>query len=512
LHPLVRVVNLFRPFVARRVRLASMAVIVAVALVASACEYNWLQFGGTAVHSGNDGAESTITLANAPTLHRVWQATLPIFADGAPVVLRNVTTASGSADMVFVTTRGGGIVALDAGTGAQLWAKTFGPGSCKINNGSTTCYTTSSPAIDPSGVFVYSYGLDGKVHKLSVADGAETITGGWPELVTLKGFDEKGSSQLSIVTAKSGASFLYMVTAGYPGDRGDYQGHLVAVNLATGAQKVYNTLCSDQTVHFATTPGMPDCAEVQSGVWARAGTLYDPANDRLFISSGNGTYAPASHHWGDTVVALNPDGSAKNATGEPLDAYTPANFQFLDDSDQDLGSTLPAILPVPSTSAVKQLAIMSGKDAKLRLLNLDNLSGHGAAGFTGGEIGPIIPVPQGGVVLTQPTVWVNPADSSTWVFVSNNSGSAALKVTFDGSGNPSLAVQWQNAVKSTTPLVANGVLYLAQGTRVGAYTPTTGANVWSDTTLGSLHWQTPVVNSGMLLMEDGSGHVNAYTN
>jgi hypothetical protein len=300
-----------------------------------------------------------------------------------------------------------------------------------------------------------------------------------------------------------------MVTAGYPGDGGDYQGHLVAINLATGAQKVFNTVCSNQTVHFVARPGTPDCPEVQSGVWARAGTLYDAATDRIFIITGNSTYSPAGHHWGDTLIALHPDGTG-NGSGDPIDTYTPANFQDLNRFDLDLGSTLPAVLGVPAGSRVTDLGVLGGKDGKLRLLNLANLSGHGGPGFTGGEIGPVIDVPQGGQVLTQPTTWTNPADNSPWVFVANDSGTSALKVVVDGSGTPRLSTQWTTTTTSTTPIVANGVLYLAKGTRVGAYNPTTGANVWQDTTLGALHWQSPLVDNGFLYMEDANGHLNAY--
>jgi len=46
--------------------------------------------------------------------------------------------------------------------------------------------TTSTPAVDPSNQFVYAYGLDGKVHKYAVGNGAETIGGGWPQVATLK--------------------------------------------------------------------------------------------------------------------------------------------------------------------------------------------------------------------------------------------------------------------------------------------------------------------------------------
>lgn len=56
------------------------------------------------------------------------------------------------------------------------------------------------------------------------------------------------------------------------------------------------------------------------------------------------------------------------------------------------------------------------------MINLANLSGQGGPGHTGGEIDLPISVPQGGEVLTQPAVWRNPKEGSTWVFVANDSG------------------------------------------------------------------------------------------
>ena len=334
--------------------------------------------------------------------------------------MTGVTTGSGVRDLVFVTTRAGHIVALDAHTGVQIWVQQHGAAGCLINNNSArneTCYTTSSPAIDPNRQFVYSYGLDGKVHKYAVGTGAEVLTGGWPEATSLKVYDEKGSSALSIATAHSGATYLYVAHAGYPGDAGDYQGHITAINLADGTQQVFNALCSNLTVHFvdSRTAAGTDCyPQTQTAIWGRPGVVYDADTDKIYVATGNGTFSPTQHLWGDTAFALNPDGAG--ATGNPLDTYTPANYQQLDNADADLGSTEPVILPTPANSTVRHLAVQSGKDGLLRLLNLDNLSGQSGVGHTGGEI-QVINVPQGGEVLPTPAVWVSPCDSSTWVFV-----------------------------------------------------------------------------------------------
>jgi PQQ-like domain len=484
--------------------------------VAAATAYDWLQFNGDPQHDGNNTAETAISTSTASTLQKRYTATLPDVADGAPAYLSSVTTANGTQDLVFVTTKHGSIVSLDAHTGVSVWSHQYGPNGCVINNGTSQCYTTSSPAIDPNRQYVYSYELDGYVHKYAVGTGVETTSGGWPELTTSKGFDEKESPALSIATV-SGTSYLYAPNGGYPGDNGDYQGHLTTINLSTGAQHVFNTLCSNQTdVHFVEAPGSPDCAQRQSAVWARPGAVFDPATNRIYIVTGNAQYSAANFDWGDTVLALNPDGTgARNSsnvlTGNPLDSFTPSNYATLNSTDQDLGSTAPAILPAPAGSAVQHPAVQGGKDAMLRLLNLDNLSGQGAPGHTGGEIScSLIPVPQGGQVLSQPAVWVNPADNSTWVFVGNNNGISGLKLALSGT-TPVLQTQWKRTNGGSSPLVANGVLFFAGNNSIQALNPTTGAQLWQDATIGGIHWESPVVANGMLYITDESGKLNAYS-
>ncbi len=474
----------------------------------TAASYDWVQFDFDAQHSGNNTRETTITAANAGSLRRLFQVRLPAVADGAPVSLSAVATSAGTQDVLFVTTKAGHIAALDAHTGALIWMQQYPAGSCRINNNGGRCYTTSSPAIDPNRQYVYSYGLDGYVHRLRVGDGMEITGGGWPELASLKPYNEKGSSPLCMVTARDGMSYLYMAAAGYPGDRGDYQGHVTVISLADGSQRVFNTNSSDQAVHFVERPGTPDSPGVQSAIWARAAVVYDANTDRIYMATGNGPYDPSRHDWGDTVFALNPDGTGLN--GDPLDSYTPTNQQQLNNTDADLGSTAPAILPVPANSLVKNLALQGGKDSKLRLLDLDNLSGQRASGHTGGEIGQTIRVPQGGEVLTAPAVWVNTVDSSTWAFVANDGGISGLQLTVDAAGTPGLQVVWKKNGGGSSPIVANGVLFYAGSHNMHALEPTTGAELGHDTTIGAIHWESPIVVNGVLYITDESGQLTAY--
>jgi hypothetical protein len=475
------------------------------ALPAPARAADWPEFNVDGRHNGNNQQETVIHSGNASTLHVLYHVTLPGHPDGPPVFLQGAQTTAGLVDVLFLTTREGHILALNAATGGIIWSK---------QPATTPQYTTSSPAIDPNRLYVYSYGLEGRVHKYQVGDGTEVTTGGWPELVTLKPSVEKCSPPLSVTVTNGGAAYLYVANGGYPGDAGDYQGHITAINLATGAQNVFNAMCSDQTVHFVQSPGTPDCnGGVQSAVWARPAVLYSSELDRIFFGTGNGTYNANSggHFWGDSILALHPDGTGTGTNGLPLDSYTPNNFQHLQDTDEDLGSTAPALLPPVPGSNVAHLAVQSGKDAMLRLINLGNLS-NGVTpgpGQLGGEL-QLIGVPQGGEVLTQPAVWVNPVDGGIWVVVANGNGISGLQVTVDGSGNPSLNSHWNSGTGGTSPVVANGMVFYVGGSGVRALDPTSGTQLWSDSSTGGIHWQSPIVIGGRLYVADQNAVLWVY--
>lgn len=492
-----------RPLLRAALVLTGLATLLAAVASLPARAADWPEFDGDGRHNGNNQQETTIHSGNVSTLHVKYHVTLPAIADGAAAFLSGVTTSSGIKDLLFLTTKDGRILALDAATGTTIWSH---------QPATTPRYTTSSPAVDPNRLYVYSYGLEGRAHKYQVGDGTEITTGGWPEVATLKPDVEKCSPPLSVVVTNSGAQYLYVANGGYPGDAGDYQGHITAINLATGAQNVFNTQCSDQTVHFVESPGTPDCSTgVQSAVWARPAVLYSSELDKIFFATGNATYDAntGGHDWGDSVLATHPDGTGTGSNGQPLDSYTPVEFQTLQNNDADLGSTAPALLPPVPGSNVAHLAVQSGKDAELRLLNLANLSGSGGPGHTGGELQKI-GVPQGGEVLTQPAVWVNPVDGNVWVFVANDNGISGLEMTVDGSGNPSLSSKWSNGSGGTSPVVANGMVFYVGGGGVKALDPTAGTQLFGDTSTGGIHWESSVVIQGRLYVTDEGSQLWAY--
>ncbi|HLZ09708.1 MAG TPA: PQQ-binding-like beta-propeller repeat protein, partial [Chloroflexota bacterium] len=380
----------------------------------------WARFDFDSARSGVNPTETVIGPTNVNRLTVLWQHTLPAIADGSPAF---------QAGRLFYTTKDGRIVALNLVTGTELWQKTTtGPN-----------YTTSSPALDPSGSWVYSYGLDGAIHKYSTLGGSESVGAGWPALVTILPGVEKGSSSLNVANGR-----LYMTTSGYPGDAGHYDGHVVSVDLANGSTTVFNSLCSNLTTLLTDQSNQPNyCPEVQSGIWARAGAVVDPTNGNVFVTTGNGNFK-GSINWGDSVLELTAD------LGTLVDTYTPTNQQILNQNDTDLGSTAPALIPSQLHSNTPLLAVQGGKDGKLRLLNRTNLNGTHVKGTLGGEL-QTVDAPGPCEVLTTPAVWTDQA-GITWVFVADSCGLGGFRIQTNG-GVSSLSSFWTLSTGGTSPIV-----------------------------------------------------------
>jgi outer membrane protein assembly factor BamB len=461
----------------------------------------WLQFDDP-VEDEESADDQNLVTPELDRLRPVWKADLPETVDGSPVYVSGVRTDNGiRRDLLIVTTTAGRAMAVDAFSGAIIWTMVPPEGPR---------WTTSSPAVSPNRDVVYSYGLDGRIHRYSLSTGAEMIGDGWPQVLTLKGNVEKASSALAIVTTTDGRSYLYATVAGYPdpGDEGDYQGHLVVIDLETNQQKIFNAACSDKAFHFVENGDESnDCAHVQSGIWGRAPIAYDSTSNRIFITTSNGDYDAdkGGFNWGDSVLALNPDGSTDRGT--PLDSYTPAEYQFMQNQDLDFGSTSPVILPLAKGSRLPRLAVQSGKDSNLRLINLHDLSGKGGPRHVGGELS-ITPVPQRGVVLAKPAAWLAP-DGTTWVIVATHRGTSGLALVVK-DGVPTLEPRWVNAIDGATPVIVGGVIYMARNNELVALDPETGERIWSDNSIGKIHWQSPIVVDGRIYVADNERHLFAY--
>ena len=533
----------------------TLVLFAAATTAAPAAATDWLQFGFDASHSGVNPAETLLSPTNVGQLKLLYSTALPGKAEGAPVLLTQVTTAAGTKDVLYLTLNNGTLIALDAASGTSLWAQyPADTNACAI--AASPCATSSSPALDPNRQFVYSYALDGYVHKYRVGDGTEITGGGWPQLASAKPDVEAQSGALAFATTRNGTTYLYATFAGAPWlpdfSGYDYQGHVTAINLDSGTQTTFNVTCSDQgSVHFVKNDpnppvsATPDCvqqwftnnniteADGDGGIWGRGGVTYDASNDRIYISTGNGIFDAnnGGHDWSDSVLAL--PAAFDQALTAPLDSYTPVDYEHMMYYDYDLGATGVTLLPAPPGSAKTHIGVQAGKDSNLRILDLDNMNGTGIPGSTGGELS-VGSVAQSNMALTQPLVWINPHDGAIMLIVANNFGLSATELFTDtANGNmPALRrsgpPNWINAgvpvpgsattAGGTSPVLANGVLYYAGGSGVLALDPATGTTLWNDTSMGvadsstqsSFHKQSLIVVNGRVYVPDNHGKLWVY--
>jgi outer membrane protein assembly factor BamB len=441
---------------------------------------DWTRFGYDAARR-NSGPRSTgITAANVGRLRRL-RVALDGTVDSSPVYLRGVSVGGSLHDVFIVTTSYGKSVAVDADTGAILWR--FTPSGYSSWAGSFQI-TNSSPVADPSRRFVYSASPDGHVHKLEVGSGREVTTGSWPALVTRDQRHEKIGPALNF-----SRGIVLAGTGGYIGDAPPYQGHLVAVAASSGrVLRVWNSLCSDRSGLIDTR----SCPESGSAIWARSGVVVEPGTGRLLVATGDGRFDGRTY-WGDSVLLLSPDARRL------LRNWTPPNHRELESSDVDLGSTAPALVG-------PGLAVQGGKDGVLRLLSLARLNGRTsrAGPLTGGEL-QRVRAPSGSGVFTAPAVWRS--GGRTWVFVTNDSGTAAYTLR-----SRRLRLSWRASAGGTSPVVAGGLLYVYRENAgvLAVYRPGTG-RLLASLPAGKGHWNSPIVTDGRIALPDGDANDHVET-
>ena len=447
------------------------------ALTAGTASHDWTRFGYDAAR-GN-AAPTGVDSSTVGSLKRR-QIAIDGTVDSSPIYLAAAAVNGVRHDTVFVTTTYGKTLALDAASGRVLWR--FVPRDIATWAGSSQI-TTATPVADPSRRFVYAASPDGLIHKLSVANGKQ-VRGRWPVRVTLDPTHEKIASALNF-----SRGLLVVTTGGYFGDAPPYQGHVVTIAAATGRiVSVFNSLCSDRRTIIRPS----SCKASDSAIWGRAGAVVEPGSGNLLVATGNGPWNGKTN-WGDSVLELSPDGSRL------LQNWTPTNQAELERNDTDLGSTSPVFLG-------DGLALQSGKDGLVRLLDLTRLNGrtHTAGTITGGEL-QTLPVPGNTDVFTAPAVFR--AGSRTWVFVTTGAGTGAFRLV-----GRRLSATWQNSTGGTSPVVAGGLLYVfdPSGGGVRVYDPPSG-RLLTTLAAGTGHWNSPIVADGRVILPEGNANDHRQT-
>jgi outer membrane protein assembly factor BamB len=321
----------------------------------------------TTFHNGTDRhgvyVEPTIGFAQAPRMQRVTsfdgRVTGHVYAQ--PLFWQLDGATSGR---VIVATESNHVVALDATSGAVAWDQVLGapvPGSILPCGNIDPVGITGTPVIDPAHRAIYllaTIDVGGqpraRAFGLSLADGA--VLPGWPVdiadgLAAIGArFDNATQGQRSALTLLGDQAYVNF--AGRTGDCGTYHGWVVGIDVLT-----HKIAESWQT------------RGDRGGIWAVGGMA--AIDGGLFVATGN-THGASSWADGEAVIHLAP---SLQHSFDPHNFFTPTNWQQLDATDADLGSSN----PTPLTIGTLRLIVAIGKDGVAHVLDRTNLGGIGGA-------------------------------------------------------------------------------------------------------------------------------------
>ena len=298
-----------------------------------------------------------------------------------PLYVPQVTTSTGSHNLIIVATEHDQVYAIDANSRQIIWhtdllgssgmVTTVDPNDVDCGAISPEIGITGTPVIDTTSSTVYMVARtkdtsSGQpvfyqwLHALDLATGQDKLP---PTNITtppdpggqfgVAQFSPLLNNQRSALLLANGQ--VYVAWASHC-DLNVYQGWLMAFDA--------NTL-------QLTGAWTPEPSGQMGGIWMAAAGPAADSNGNVFLAVGNGWSDAMSggSNYGDSVVRFQ-GGSDQLSLA---DYFIPFDWQMLDDEDHDLGSGGIILMPDQTGSAHPHLAVVAGKSAKIYLLDRDNL-------------------------------------------------------------------------------------------------------------------------------------------
>jgi outer membrane protein assembly factor BamB len=322
--------------------------------------------------------------------------------------------------MIIAVTLLNNVYALDAIDGSVIWERNVGP--------PVSAADLCNPKFDPMGIIgtpivdLASRALF--LNAMTTPDGGETIkhfilslnvdTGdinpGWPVDVEATA-EHNGLHFTPEVQQQRPAlgivgNILY-VGYGSMRDGCDYHGWLVGVPINNPA---------------SVTAWASDA--IGAAIWAVAGIASD--GKEPFVTTGN-TRNPPTWGGGEAVIRFQP---GPIFSGSPTDYWAPTNWQSLDQSDSDLGSSGPLLVDVPGATP-SHLVVAMGKDRRVYLVNRDNL---------GGITQPVTSAQLGNSPILQAAVAYRTNQGTYVAFHAEGSNLSAFRIT--AANPPAMITEW----------------------------------------------------------------------
>jgi PQQ-like domain len=418
--------------------------------------------------TGQDLHETALTPGNVntATFGKINFLAADGLVDAQPLYLQNLTVAGQTHNVLYVASEHDSVYAYDADTGTQLWQSSLiGPG--ETTSDSRGCFQivpeigiTSTPVIDRT------YGTNGAIFVVGMT---KDSAGNYHQRL----------HALDITTGAELAGSPVEVQASYPGSGANSSGGRVIFDPGQYAERaglllVNGTVYTAWTSHCDSQPYTgwlipysestltqgPVLNLTPNGsdgsIWmAGAGPAAD-ASGNIFLLDANGTFDPildgngfpTSQDFGNAFLKIS------TASGTPVvaDYFSVDNTVSESGNDVDLGSGGAMLLPdvTDSTGQVHQLAIGTGKDTNIYVVDRNNMGKFNAA--TNNSIYQELPgaLPSG--------VWSSPAYFNNTVY-------------YGGVATPIEAFPIVNAMLATTPAATSVATFVYPGA-----TPSISAN------------------------------------
>jgi outer membrane protein assembly factor BamB len=429
---------------------------------------DWTTWGYDQERTGWNKGETSLTTNNVSGLKLLWNTQLStppkvivLSTLTAPLVAEGVRTARGTKNLVFLLGADDTVFALDADTGRVLWQKTFANPATPMWAATWLCSNTvnDTPVIDKQNSLIFLITSDGKLRALNLSDGADRMT----PTNMIEPFARAWSLNLidNVVYTTSGRGCGQMPAA---------KGAKPAVVPGSVSAMDVSDLAHPQLTRFYTS------GTKYAGPWGRGGVTRGP-NGTVITQTADGFYDPAAGIFGETVLKLAP------RAARLLDSFTPANWQYLNTQDLDLGSASPDVFPFQN----RTLVAVAGKEGFLYLLDASNLGGgppnHSTPLYKSPQLGNDAAEGKNpgqgawGAITSYETaegkrflyvpMWGPPSKSAPPFLssggVAPHGSIMAFQVVADGD-KVSLLPQWSSPdmIVPDPPVVANGVLFAIQ--------------------------------------------------
>ena len=340
--------------------------------------------------TGWNNTETTLTPSNVNASQFGLLATVPVDdqVDAQPLLVPNVNITAGNYqgthNVVYVVTGNDTVYAIDANAGTILLSNHLGtpvtwPLGC--NNNGPHVGITSTPVIDTSKnclyLIAYTKGSNGSapsytLHALDLGSLTDKLT---PMIVSASHTLTNGNSFVFNATYQRQRPSLLEangnIYAGFGSfcdyDGGSSRGWLLGWNAAT-----LSPLATNQLLDYQATS--PDSFFLSSIWMSGYGLAADDSGNIVFVT-GNSDYSGTTYDGVTNIQESTIEVSSDLST--VVDLFTPSDWGYLDETDNDFGSGGVMVLP-DQPGSTPHLAVAAGKDGNMYFMNEDDLGGYSA--------------------------------------------------------------------------------------------------------------------------------------